>query len=357
MDNLRGFAVSTVIIYHFFELLGLQSSAYYYFVSPIGQLGVPLFFVISGYLIYRSVEYSITHEGTKDGLKHYTYNRLFRILPAYYFNLIIVLALSSTIVSSEYFYSSGFLDQVLSHLTFSSFFIHRDSGLGVNGAYWTLSIEMLWYIVAPLLFLFVKKDRYYLLLIVIAFLYLWSIDIGIIDTLYGLNKSMPNYLANLYYFSFQLPAQIIYFIAGIFIYKYLRYINIVENMIAKSILFILLTSIFVFIAHQQFFLVSFLMQNIVKLIAITLIFILFYKNNIPYSSLLSWIGKISYSLYLWHMPVLFVMKESNILSHASLLNTVLIFLIFLFGISSMSYYFVEQGGFSLRKKFNPLNRT
>lgn len=350
IDLLRGIAVITVILYHFFELLGFQTHILYPVISSIGQLGVPLFFIISGYLIYRSIDYSITHNGIKAGIKHYTLHRLFRILPAYYFNFLIVLALASTIIGAEYFYSSRFLNQIFSHLTFTSFFIYQDSGLGVNGAYWTLSIEMLWYIVAPLLFIFIKKDRYYIGIIALAFLYLWSIDIGLMDTLFHLDKTASDYLIMLYYYSFQLPAQIIYFIAGIFIYKYLLNQNFIINTLSKLIVLILILGLFIGISHQDFFITSFVIKNLVTLITVILLFILFYQSRIKQLVIIDWIGKISYSLYLWHMPILFVMKQSNILSHASMLNTVLIFIIILLAISSMSYYFIEEGGFRLRKK-------
>jgi peptidoglycan/LPS O-acetylase OafA/YrhL len=350
IDLLRGIAVSAVIIYHFFELLGLSSYALYPYITSIGQIGVPLFFIISGYLIYRSIDYSITHNGIKSGLKHYILHRLFRILPAYYFNFLIVIGLASTIIGAEYFYSSHFLNQIFSHLTFSSYFIYQNSGLGVNGAYWTLSIEMLWYIVAPLLFIFIKKDRYYLILIICAFFYLWSIDLGLMDILLHLDKTASNYLTELYYYSFQLPAQIIYFISGIFIYKHLTYKDFISNNMFKLFIFTLLIWGFINISHQHFFLTSFVMKNAITLIVSTLIFILFYKSHVPYLSLFDWIGKISYSLYLWHMPILFIMKQSDILSHASLLNTTLLFITSLLAVSSMSYYFIEEGGFRLRKR-------
>ena len=354
IDLLRGIAVSAVIIYHFFELLGLSNSTLYPYATSIGQIGVPLFFIISGYLIYRSIDYSITHNGVKSGIKHYALHRLFRILPAYYFNFLIVLALASTVIGADYFYSSHFLNQIFSHLTFTSYFIYQSSGLGVNGAYWTLSIEMLWYMIAPLFFIYIKKDRYYILLIIFAFLYLYSIDTGLIDRLFHLDKIASNYMAKLYYFSFQLPAQIIYFISGIFIYKYFSRKNFIHNNLLKILLFILLLSLFVFISHQHFFLTSFVMKNFFTLIIVSLIFILLYQSNISYFGIIDWIGKISYSLYLWHMPILFVMKQSHILSHASILNTTLLFTLTLLAISSMSYYFIEEGGFRLRKKIeNP----
>ena len=250
IDILRGLAVILVVLYHFFELLGLQNHTLYPYIASLGQLGVPLFFIISGYLIYRSVEYSITQKGTKLGIKQYFSHRIFRIIPAYYINFIFIFLIVYFYFDSMQTWSLDFIfKQVLSHLTFTSYFLYKIAGLGINGAYWTLSIEMLWYILAPLLFLFIKKDRYFLIFIAISLLYLWSIDIGLLDTLFHLNSSQPSYMAQLFFYSFQLPAQIIYFISGIYIYKYIskKYTNSIP-MLLKWVLFFLLTSLFIYLS-------------------------------------------------------------------------------------------------------------
>jgi peptidoglycan/LPS O-acetylase OafA/YrhL len=351
IDILRGLAVSVVILYHFFELLGLHNSTYYPFVISIGQIGVPLFFVISGYLIYRSVDYSISNQSTKSGLKQYFIHRIFRILPAYYFNFLIIFILAFYIFNTMDTWSSTFIQkQIFSHLTFTSYFLYQTSGLGINGAYWTLSIEMLWYILAPLLFLYLKKDRYFFILFILAFLYLWCIDLGLFDFIFNLDKSASNYMAKLFFFSFQLPGQMIYFIAGIYIYKYSigQYPMIP---LLQYILFIFIIGIFIFLSNQRFFLESFLIKNIFTLLAVASLFIIFYRHKRTELHFLAWIGKISYSLYLWHMPLLFLMKLFMPLKDFSLLQITVVFLILLFIISSLSYYFIEEYGFTLRKKF------
>ena len=122
INLLRGLAVSVVVLYHFFELLELHNSPYYPFVISVGQIGVPLFFVISGYLIYRSVDYSISKKGMKTGLKQYFMHRIFRILPAYYFNFFIVFLLVLYIFHTMDTWSSNFiLEQIFAHLNFTTF--------------------------------------------------------------------------------------------------------------------------------------------------------------------------------------------------------------------------------------------
>jgi len=51
------------------------------------------------------------------------------------------------------------------------------------------------------------------------------------------------------------------------------------------------------------------------------------------------------------LPLLYVMKKTNILVHLSLTTTSILFIILLLFISSLSYYFIEEGGFNLRNKF------
>ena len=349
IDNLRGLAVSLVILYHFFELLGLHHHNFYTYISSIGQLGVPLFFIISGFLIYRSVDYSISAKGMKAGIKNYFSHRLFRILPAYYVNFIAVFILAFYFMGTMETWSSAFIQkQIYSHLTFTSYFLYQTSGLGINGAYWTLSIEMLWYIVAPLFFIFIKKDRYYVVLMLLGFLYFWSIDLGLMDYIFNLQKDAPNYMAKLFFFSFQLPGQIIYFIAGIFIYKY----HVKETLISKYMLytlFIILVSTFLYVSMQNYFLKSFTVRNAFVLFTVASLFMLFYRVKMNELFLLSWLGKISYSLYLWHMPILFMLKKYFMPYEPSWWSISILFTILLLSISSLSYYFVEESGFRLRR--------
>jgi len=222
IDVLRGTAVIFVVIYNFFVLLGLNSNPIFHYIHSFGLFGVSLFFIISGYLIYRSIDYTISTHGVKIGLKKYTLHRLFRILPAYYFNFFIILIMATSFIGASYLYSLGFFKQIVSHLTFLSYFLYKDAGLSINGAYWTLSIEMLWYIVAPLLFIFIKKDRYLILLFLGSILYLIGLDFSLYDSLLGIDKNASNYMLLEFFLSFQLPGQLIYFITGILIYKYIK---------------------------------------------------------------------------------------------------------------------------------------
>jgi len=351
IDVLRGTAVGFVVLYHFFELLGLQQHFLYPYVFSLGQLGVPLFFVISGYLIYRSVDYSISKKGIKRGLKNYIVHRLFRILPAYYINFIFIFIIAYFILGTMDTWSFSFIKrQIISHLTFMSYFIYKSSGFGVNGAYWTLSIEMLWYIIAPLFFIFIKQDRYYLVIVSIALLYILSIDFQLWDTYLNLNYTQINYLPMQYYLYFQLVAQILYFIVGIFIYKYVIQFKSMDKL-NTCILFVVVIFIFFISSTHVYFINIFIIKMFITLITVSLLFTLFYNKKLAFLQPLGWLGKISYSIYLWHMPILYLMKKFDIFSYDSLINIFVIFIIILLLVSSISYYLIEEGGFKLREYF------
>lgn len=64
-----------------------------------------------------------------------------------------------------------------------------------------------------------------------------------------------------------------------------------------------------------------------------------------------WLGKISYSIYLWHYPLLAIAKHVNILEFMSLPAFIGLFFVFLLMISSFSYYFVEETGLQIKLKF------
>ncbi len=348
IDILRGLAVISVVLYHFFVLLGLTHSPYFPYIKSFGSLGVPLFFIISGYLIYRSIERNISSKGTKKGLLNYFFHRLFRILPAYYFNLLIVFIMASFVLNNDFFYSDAFFRQFFLNLTLTSYFVNKTAGLGINGTYWTLSIEMLWYIIAPFFLIFFRQTRILLLIMLLSILYIWGLAYGDLGVYLHLDS---NYKALLPYYLSQLPAQINYFIAGVLIYKYTLAVSLSKTRYHYLFVVLILS---LFVGAMGYFKIhlSYIPSHLSILTVTTLLFVLLYtvKVKITAFSLLEWIGKISYSLYLWHTPILFAMDRSHILEHRSLSESTVFFLLLLLSISSMSYYFIEEGGYALREK-------
>lgn len=176
-DLLRLLFAVSVFVTHLYELSGSQvlklipiTLSYAFLTSGRAVQG---FFVISGFLIFMSYEHSKT-------LKSYVEKRARRLLPGYIVNVILVsllLSLLSNLGVIEYFRHSDFVRYALHNL----FFLNDQWTLpgvftqnklpAVNGALWTLQLEVLFYIAVPFI---VLLGKFLGRLPVIALLYILS---------------------------------------------------------------------------------------------------------------------------------------------------------------------------------------
>lgn len=162
-DLIRLFAASQVVVTHAIYLLHIEKP---FFWSVLAALpGVPIFFVISGFLISASFE-------RKSSLKSYTKNRLLRIYPALWC-LVIVTILVATLFGID-FANYQAIPWVFSQFVgaiYTPGFL-REFGFGsYNGALWTIPIELQFYIVLPFFYwLFRKNSTSYFLWAWVAFI-------------------------------------------------------------------------------------------------------------------------------------------------------------------------------------------
>lgn len=141
LDLLRTVAIVLVLLRHGsrIENNGLSDG----FVANLfknGWVGVDLFFVLSGYLIANGL---IRRSGAHDGVfpRGYFRDRILRIVPAYYAVLILC-------VFGFFPGSAGVSAQsILAHLTF----LQDYTGSDINVAFWSLGVEEKFYIIAPII--------------------------------------------------------------------------------------------------------------------------------------------------------------------------------------------------------------
>jgi peptidoglycan/LPS O-acetylase OafA/YrhL len=134
LDVLRGIAAMAVFIFHLgapMALIGVQIPGY-----RAGEAGVQMFFVLSGYLIGASIL-----APRQLSRRDYVWKRVFRILPLYYFSILVVLLfVNATPLMSH----SGVKDIIVHVLLIQIFFGKYRTA--INPVLWTLSIEWLFYI-------------------------------------------------------------------------------------------------------------------------------------------------------------------------------------------------------------------
>jgi peptidoglycan/LPS O-acetylase OafA/YrhL len=157
LDGFRTLAILSVILYHFFnryidEQYYPYGADYGYFA--FGNLGVHFFFIISGFVIFYTLENTKT-------IKGFWWKRLVRLFPSIFVATVLTYFFCIYFDSSNLFPDSHKLTNFIPSLTFlnpdllnSIFPLNTDY---INGSYWSLWIEIEFYVLASVLY-FTKKE-------------------------------------------------------------------------------------------------------------------------------------------------------------------------------------------------------
>src|SRR5579864_2524259 len=149
LDGLRAFACLAVISNHlngWGRVVWHPLHGVYDFLNPIlnfGKSGVELFFLLSGFLLFLPYAKALLFNSAWPSLRRFYLRRIFRILPAYYVALFLMIL----------FFHPKFLNPSLwpvigTFLTFRMGFVLSQ---GVNGPFWTLAVEFQFYLLLPLI--------------------------------------------------------------------------------------------------------------------------------------------------------------------------------------------------------------
>ncbi len=155
LDGVRAIACLAVIAFHIsadahiWDIRGLGHLA----VSIVmaGDTGVILFFLLSGFLLFLPYATSLLYDSAWPSTRHFYLRRAIRILPAYYVSLFLL-----TWLTHPEYLRPDHLNQFLLFLT-----LFMDSSQStyqqINGPYWTLAIEWQFYLLLPLLALAMRS--------------------------------------------------------------------------------------------------------------------------------------------------------------------------------------------------------
>jgi peptidoglycan/LPS O-acetylase OafA/YrhL len=186
LDGLRGLAASMIVIHHAFTAnivkllnhLNLHALGFYF--AYFTQSGVELFFVLSGVVLLRP--YLRKQKEFKVG--NYFFRRIKRIYPPYFVALIFAYFVVWLIRAYPDWYSNvwQWADLSMKQLISQTVIINFD-GYYYNLAWWSLGIELLFYILVPVcIFIFPGSNKVntimmwtilIITLIVSTFLQLW----------------------------------------------------------------------------------------------------------------------------------------------------------------------------------------
>ena len=334
IDGLRSLAVLGVLFYH--AEIFFQS----FRIFPGGFLGVDIFFVISGYLITLLIlkEYQ---SNNKFSFKNFYIRRARRILPA----LILVIFISS--IFSYYYllpiYFEEFIKSVTSSFFFFSniFFHYSEQAYGAQALTkvpllhtWSLSLEEQFYFLYPIfligVLIFIKKRITIILIIGICFSLIFA-------TVINTDHQSFNF--------YMLPSRMWELLFGALLGTKIINLRLNKNKKTKEILAVL--GFLIILCSFSFFKNTYNHPTYLTLIPVIGAYLIIQDNNkksllnkILSLKVLTNLGLISYSLYLWHHPIFSFAKIFGIEETDLLIKFFLIFLsIFL---AFFTYRYIEK---------------
>ena len=296
LDSLRGIAVLIVLLhhyiyaynYHFHILEDNQNYSIFGFLQSIfsyGTLGVHLFFIISGFVIFMTLERS------KNSLD-FIVSRFSRLYPAYWGAMLLTLVFLYLLpVPTLRGFSTKDILMNLTMLQGLTKIPHIDQ------VYWTLLVEILFYTIMYVIFLTKNLNK------IIPICAVW-----LLISLVSLYLPIPfkKYLDVLLILQYA-PL----FIAGILFYKLKK-----EGRISIGNHLLIISTMVV----ESIWLIKSREADITSITILSVIYIVFYifsLKNITFlrSRILLFFGSISYSLYLLHNVIgyciIYKLKEST----------------------------------------------
>lgn len=369
LDVLRGIASAAVVVHHTYSLANRPSvPAGGAIFEGLGSWGVDLFFLLSGYLL---CDY-FWRPRAQRSLRVFWVRRFFRVAPAYYIQILLLFLFFA---APALLFSAAGLRQIATQLTFTHYYTpNTASSLNVNGALWTLSIEMTLYLTMPLLALAVgwpaTRGRRTLFWPMVAVAALVAAGIGYrLLVAYqggGLQElyfgSIPAEAAGnaRLYLARQFPAWIALFGLGIGLrwlvtrrYLPARLLGPTRHRVSVFVLLMLPSLAWLELTERAVdFTHPFLFAGFDVALGVLLLPALLYAARPSASTeggLLIragvWLGDRSYGLYLWHFPVILVVYERGTdllppdISHP--LFRVTAIWVLAMGLAMLSYRFVE----------------
>ncbi len=210
LDGVRAVACLSVISYHvhyflardydLYALLGKFATA----IGLAGWSGVTLFFVLSGFLLFQPFAQALLFEKSWPSTRTFYLRRALRILPGYYVALLILIALTQPAYLQP--------DHWKETLLFLTFFMDATPATyqQINGPFWTLAVEWQFYLLLPLLALgfatLVKRGtsprrRWWLLLGCLLAMIAWGVGTRFLGKYYTLHPDetllVPRSLLNI----------------------------------------------------------------------------------------------------------------------------------------------------------------
>lgn len=269
IDALRGIAALMVAWYHLSHVMGFSPArSVLYRSGAYGWLGVQVFFIISGFVIPWSLDrrnYSIR------AYPRFLLKRIVRLDPPYIVSVLTYIALAAYfayVTNTHFKYSAT---QLLLHIGYLNVFFTPTTF--VNPVYWTLAVEVQYYLLVGIAFPLIRKPKWCWLAVAPVFLLLSELI-----------------LRDRYIFHFAA-----FFLLGIAAFHYRRGSLSMRWFLMSTIVF----GVFAAQPMEE--------GRWLAIVCVAVAWMIAFVNDVP--KIFAAFGAISYSLYLMHGPVGFSVAE------------------------------------------------
>lgn len=341
LDGIRAIAVIMVLAYHL--KLALFKS---------GFLGVTVFFVLSGYLITGILISEVEEEGTID-LKNFWLRRIRRLVPAVMSMAVVIIFVSAVV--NRIIFTKGCKDFLASVLGFNNWWqifnkVSYFEAAGVPSPFthcWSLAIETQFYLIYPLILLGIYKlaksrgegraKRGLLFAGVTLLLALISVILMIVLFDPQQDASRVYYGTDTRAFSLLFGA----LLAILWDYRMVpRRLSASVNMVLGSVSFAVLLVMTIAINGSSNFWYrggQFVGTILTVLVIYTVLGRKTWLSRFLSNPVLKWIGDRSYSIYLWHYPIILLISKGIKASWWITLIEIVLSVV----LAELSYRFIE----------------
>jgi peptidoglycan/LPS O-acetylase OafA/YrhL len=332
LDGLRGWAAMMVVFAHI-GFFGTQPLAY----PEIGNYGVFLFFVLSGFLMGHLY---LTKPFDRRAVENYFAARISRIVPLYYVTVVAGFLIGQ-FIDPKFTYAMS-VKMLVRHLLFT----------GNVSAFWSIGPEFQFYFIFPVLWWVVKLPTHKAMV--------WGVPLFLLTLI-------------IFLYRYDMPGVIVFskmhiFLVGILL-AYLRrwLLNRVDThvaMIAQVGAILFLTALFlprqwlgeaIYPSTYGDMKLNRYYQDFGKLLILAFVVISFtfetkFANTIFANAVAKLIGKYSFSIYLLHIPVLYVLQRSGLYDHTPYVLSLVVTFGAIITVCAVSFFVLEEPSRVLTRK-------
>lgn len=292
LDAIRGIAALAVVAQHVLWFLDPRFESFFSTIWSPGRFGVVAFFIVSGFIVPRSLE-------MKGDIKGFWISRFFRLYPSYWFSLLFIGLLPIVGIASHSPADLTSLKSWIANITMLQGFARIPD---VNPVAWTLGLEMVLYLAITISFAkgFLKKT--------------WFIALSLLCAIAAFSVLLPV----VFHIRFPAGAAAVFgsIIGGLALFRWFSGELAKAQALTITGLCLVVTIASSVVNYSPVRLTSDALQPtqfcaIFSAISGYVFFLWFLKaRNAKFPSWILWLGKVSYSLYLLH-PIALALLPST----------------------------------------------